>query len=100
MSEYIWASGSRFAKSTLAPQVAGVELERLQQEHGGRITPVDVVEAARPVGTPLHPVFEWDDARAGELYRVDQARHVIGAIRVVQPRNDPREEPRSINAAA
>jgi len=45
--------------------------------------PVDVVEAARPVDSPLHDAFEWEDSRAAELYRRQQAAYVLRSIDVV-----------------
>lgn len=53
------------------------ELQRIQDENGGLLRPVDVVEAARPESSPLHGQFEWDDSEAGEQYRIWQARQLI-----------------------
>lgn len=98
MSEYIWQPGSRLTKNIADPQVVGDSLETLQQGNDGRLTPRIVVESARPIEAALHPIFEWDDARAAELHREDQARHVLSSIRVVQPRTDPKQEKRTIHA--
>lgn len=98
MADYHWAKGCRIAKKTLEPNVAGETLEGLQRANGGRLTARIVVDAARPIDAPLHPVFEWDDLKAAELYREDQARHVISSIRVMQPRTDPREAPQTFHA--
>lgn len=98
MAEYKWAAGCRIAAKTLAPQVAGDALDKLQEGNGGRLTPRVVVDAARPIDAALHPVFEWDDLRAAELFREDQARHVISSIRVVQPRTDPKAAPQMLHA--
>lgn len=91
MAEYIWAAGCRITKKTAEPQVVGELLDAVQHEHGGRITAKIVVESARPIDSPLHPLFEWDDATAAERYREEQARHVLNSIRIVQPRIDPRK---------
>lgn len=48
--------------------------------------------------SPLHPCFEWDDVRAAELFREDQARHVLSSIRVVQRSDDPRKEVTTLHA--
>lgn len=98
MADYKWAPGSRLTEKKLPAQVAGDTLETLQQENGGRLTPRVVVDAARPIDAALHPVFEWDDPKAADLYREDQARHIIGAIRIVQPKKDPREAPQMFHA--
>lgn len=98
MAEYVWAKGCRLTKKTADPQVIGDTLDQLQGENGGRLTPRVVVDAARPDESPLHPCFEWDDLRAAELYREDQARHVINSVRVVQRSDDPRAEARVLHA--
>lgn len=97
-SEFVWARGCRITKKDADPQVIGESLDDLQQEHGGRLTPRVIVDAARPITSPLHSCFEWDDVSAAELYRENQARHVVASIRLVQPRSDPREAPRVLHA--
>lgn len=54
------------------------------------IKPQFVVDAARPVDSPLHPFFTWDDARAGDLWREREARELIRSVRIVR---DGKEEP-------
>lgn len=98
MAEFVWHKGCRITEKTAPAQVVGAALESLQQENGGRLTARVVVDAARPIEAPLHPIFEWDDLRAAELFREDQARHVLASIRIVQPRTDPREAPRTMHA--
>lgn len=98
MAEFIWATGCRLTKKMADPQIVGDTLEILQSTNGGRLTPRVVVDSARPIDSPLHPIFEWDDLRAAELHREDQARHVLSSIRIVQPRDDPKQAPRSIHA--
>lgn len=97
-TEFKWAAGSRMSKKIAEPSVVGEALETLQQENGGRITARVVVDAARPIESPLHSCFEWDDVRAAELHREDQARHVINSIRIVQRSDDPKKEPQLIRA--
>jgi hypothetical protein len=69
-------------------QLFGERLEGLAGQ--GPVTPLALVNEARPTGNDLHPFFEWDDQAAGEAYRVWQARHYMGAI-VVRIKED--EEP-------
>lgn len=48
----------------------------------GRLEPSDVVQTARDPASPLHPLFEWDDAAAAAAHRLEQARNVIKRVRV------------------
>jgi len=64
-------------------QVAGEELERIRIRHNGRLESKSVVDAARPKDAPLHPAFEWNDKKAAENWRLEQASHMIRHIDVV-----------------
>lgn len=61
-----------------------IVLEELRkvEDKDGRVTPVAVVDHARPVDNPIHGQFEWNDAVAGERYRIDQARSLIRSVKV------------------
>lgn len=48
----------------------------------GELTPQLVVDDARPVGSPLHNRFEWNDEVAGEQYRLVQAQKLIRSVRI------------------
>lgn len=58
-------------------QNAIAEMNRIAKSNGGKITPRELVEAARDDANPLHDYFEWDDTVAGEKYREMQARALI-----------------------
>jgi hypothetical protein len=62
------------------PQKIGEALTKIAEEGGGELTPRAVVENARNPRSVLHKHFEWDDAKAAEAYRIDQARAVIRCI--------------------
>lgn len=64
--------------------VIGPELQRIGQEGG--MTAARVVYEATPEEAPLHPFFEWNDVKAGELYRHDQARRMITAVVIRETR--------------
>ena len=71
-------------------QKIGDALEAISKANAGRLTPKATVEAARNSRNQLHRHFEWDDAKAGEAYRIGQAQELIRVIRVV---DEDRDEP-------
>lgn len=58
------------------------EIERIRVMHGGILQAEDVLEEAKNPASPLHPMFEWDNAAAAHQYRLDQARALIREVRV------------------
>lgn len=75
----VWKEGFR---AKVPAQVAYDVISGLQQE--GKSEASDLVDASRPENAPLHSMFEWNDAVAAELYRVDQARCIIRHVCVIQ----------------
>lgn len=49
----------------------------------GSLTTETVLDDAKNPTSPLHNQFEWDNAVAGQRYRVEQARKLIRSIRLV-----------------
>lgn len=72
----------------VAAQIVGEELERIRVRHNSRLTQEDVVAEARDDASPLHPAFEWDDAKAGEQWRLEQASYLIRSIVVAVEANE------------
>ena len=72
------------------PQKIGQALAKVAEEGGGRLTPPAVVAAARSPKSALHKHFLWDDAKAAEAYRLDQARAMIGVIRIDDESDEPK----------
>lgn len=73
-------------------QVAGEELERIRTRHNGRLEADMVVEASKKPTAPLHAAFEWDDKKAAQGFRLDQARYIIRSVTVQideQAESDP-----------
>lgn len=66
----------------ISAQTAGERLTEIEQRDGA-ITPQAVVDDARPETSVLHKVFEWDDAKAAEQYRLSQASSFIRSIVVI-----------------
>lgn len=60
-------------------EVAAAELDRIFDQYG-EISPETVVDESRSEDAVLHPLFEWDDAKAAEKYRITQARFIIRNI--------------------
>lgn len=61
----------------------GQVIEQLIVERG-EARPEAVVDLARNPDNPLHPCFEWDDTKAAEAHRIDQARYVLRAVVIVR----------------
>jgi hypothetical protein len=61
-----------------AARLAVVDLEKR-----GRLTPRDLVDAARDPSSPLHSEFEWDDGKAADDWRIEQARRLIRSVKVM-----------------
>lgn len=49
---------------------------------GDQFKTEDLVEKARPKNSPIHRLFQWDDAIAGHKYRLYQAQYHIRHLRV------------------
>ena len=70
------------------PQLIGEALDSIRVESGGQLHPKMVVEGARDPKSVLHSHFEWNDAKAAEAHRMDQARALIRSIRVIDEDDD------------
>ena len=75
-------------------ETAGSVCEELDRTVG--LTPANLVDASRPKDAPLHSEFEWDDTKAAEKYREEQARMIIVNLAVVIEKED--EEPETVRA--
>ena len=71
-------------------QEAGEYLEKLEKRDGC-ITAQSLLEESRPENAPLHRCFEWDDAKAAELYRLKQARFIIANLTVTVEEKDVKQ---------
>ena len=68
-------------------QVAGEVMEKIEKRDG-KLTKEAFLEESRPINSPTHGCFEWDDGVAAEKYRLEQARHTINDIQVKIIRDD------------
>lgn len=57
-------------------------IEKLELDQ--QLTPANLVKEAEklPEGHPLHDAFEWEDSKAGPLYREHQARTLIRGVKI------------------
>jgi|694.fasta_scaffold01179_23 hypothetical protein len=85
--EYFWKMKGFF--KGINPNEAIVELQRIQKEYG-ELTPKTVLEASRNPDALFHKYFEWDDTKAAEAHRLQQARILLNnvEIRVVSSGKD------------
>ncbi len=65
MAEVSWRSGRN---QNVSAEVAFIEMERIRAARGD-LTPALVVEESEAEDAPLHKCFEWDNGKAGDLYR-------------------------------
>ena len=71
------------------PQKIGEALARIERENNGLLKPRAVWKAAE--GKPRHalyPHFEWEDVKAADHWRDQQARVLVNTIRVVDAKDD------------
>jgi hypothetical protein len=78
-----WAGDFRAPSRYAIP--LGQTLERLGKQRGGTWKPKDVVSAARDPKSAIHGLFEWNEKRAAEKWREEQARCYIRHLVVIIP---------------
>jgi len=61
----------------------------IQARNNGLLIPRIVIEEARPVDSPLHNAFEWDDTKAAARYRILQAQELIRSIKITECDKEP-----------
>ena len=66
----------------VSADIVGAEMERIEARDG-QVTSKSLLDAGRPEESVLHSLFEWDDSKAAELYRLRQATEVITHINIV-----------------
>jgi hypothetical protein len=59
-----------------------VRKELLRLDSAGRLSPAEVVKAARDPKSPMHGYFTWDDSEAARMFREDQARTLISEFEI------------------
>lgn len=61
---------------SVSADVAGKEFEKIEKKYG-KVTSELLLQNAEPEESPLHGLFEWDDAVAGHKFRLSQATNII-----------------------
>ena len=79
MKEYNWkrpwdAKGMSVNKAVKTLNKIGKEF--------GKITPQTIVEHSKDEKSPLHSLFEWDNEKAGDKWRLQEARLLINNIEI------------------
>lgn len=84
--EYKAAAGANFPAKKA--QAIGEAIERI----GDSVTPVEVLNAAKS-STVLKPLFQWDNKKAADSWRLHQARNILNHLNVVvvMPNGEKRE---------
>jgi len=77
------------------PDKAWEEIQKVCAANGGLASPQAIVDHARPKRNPLHKAFEWDDSKAAEAFRRDQARNLVANFTLVF--EDGRSAPAMVN---
>lgn len=77
-------------------QKAGEFLKNLE-DRDGQLKPAVIVEESKPEASTLHPCFEWDDTKAAEKHREEQARAIMRNLVVIQ--TSPKEDKEPITVA-
>lgn len=76
---------------TVPAETVGHEFERIEKEYG-KVTSELLLQNAEAEDSPLHELFEWDDAVAGHKYRLTQATNVIINLAIeVEKEQKPRK---------
>ena len=77
-------------------EIVGARLTVLAD--GKAVSAKRILDDARPQDSPLHRFFEWDNAKAAEAYRLNQARQLARSITVTIIRDRREEQSRAFHA--
>ena len=89
---YQWNPNARMSGDA---QEVGEELQRVKGRKKG-LDPADVVESARARSSVLHRYFTWNNTEAADLHRLEEARHLVRHVLVVQ--ETPTGEKKTVRA--
>lgn len=76
--KYSWKSGFSYSTS---PDTVGKVLEKIEKRDGEVTAKSFLKESARK-SSPTHHMFEWDDAKAANKYRLAQSAKIINQLEI------------------
>lgn len=79
MNKYQWKIKS-FSRG-IDPNKAIDELERIEQVYGA-LTPENIIKESKYNNSILYDLFEWDNEKAANNYRLQQARILLNNVQV------------------
>ncbi len=91
---WAWAEGSRLPRGHNASEL-GPEIMRLVKLYRQKLTAEQLLAEATGASSPLHPAFEWDDAKAAYQFRLTEARHLLRSIQYAIETSDGEVKGRS-----
>lgn len=91
--EYSWVNFNFPVKA----EIVGAECEKIEKRDGA-ITTTALVESARDDASEIHNLFEWDNEKAGEQWRLQQAKIVLSCLKVTVKSENEDEPARKIRA--
>jgi len=62
--------------------IVAKELTRIIETSGGNVSPTVIVKKARPKNSPIHECFEWDNSKAADMYRIEQAKYLLRSVTI------------------
>lgn len=83
MAKYQWLDGG--PAPVVEADVFGKIVEKLAASADIKaVKPALIVDAAKAASSPIHKLFNWDDDKAADLYRRDQARKYLQRLQIVR----------------
>ena len=86
-NNYTWRKGFQ---PKVKPEIVGGILEHIEDENG-EVTNKAFLDYSRDENSETHCLFEWDDAKAGELYRLSVSTSIINQLQIVYMDNEESE---------
>lgn len=86
-NNYTWRKGFQ---PKVKPEIVGGILEHIEDENG-EVTNKAFLDYSRDENSETHCLFEWDDAKAGELYRLGVSTSIINQLQIVYMDNEESE---------